>query len=40
MIRRANRPPSPEQLREMLIAAFAMGVVITSAYFILFVLKP
>jgi len=39
MIRRANRPPSPEQLREMLIAAFAMGVVITSAYFILFVLK-
>jgi hypothetical protein len=39
MIRRANRPPSPEELKQMLIAAFAMGVVITSAYFILFVIK-
>jgi hypothetical protein len=39
MIRRANRPPSPEQFKEMLIAAFAMGVVVASAYFILFVLK-
>ena len=26
-------------LKQMLIAAFAMGVVITSAYFILFVIK-
>jgi hypothetical protein len=40
MIRRANRPPSPEQFKEMLIAAFAAGVVITSAYFMLFVVKP
>jgi len=39
MIRRMNRPPSPEELNQMLIAAFAMGVVITSAYFILFVIK-
>ena len=33
------RPPSPEELKQLLIAAFAMGVVITSAYFILFVIK-
>ena len=39
MIRRMNRPPSPDELKQMLIAAFAMGVVITSAYFILFVIK-
>ena len=39
MIRRMNRPLSPEELKQMLIAAFAMGVVITSAYFILFVIK-
>jgi hypothetical protein len=39
MIRRANRPPSPEEIKQLLIAAFAAGVVITSAYFILFVLK-
>lgn len=35
---RMNRPPSPEELKNLLIAAFAMGVVITSAYFLLFVL--
>ncbi len=39
MIRRMNRPPSPEELKHLLVAAFAMGVVITSAYFILFVIK-
>jgi hypothetical protein len=36
---RMTRPPSPEELKQMLIAAFAMGVVITAAYFILFVVK-
>ena len=35
---RMNRPPSPDELKQMLIASFAMGVVITSAYFLLFVL--
>ena len=35
---RMQRPPSPEELKNLLIAAFAMGVVITSAYFLLFVL--
>ena len=39
MIHRMNRPPSPEEIKQLLIAAFAAGVVITSAYFILFVLK-
>jgi hypothetical protein len=39
MIMRGNRPPSPEELKNLLIAAFAMGVVITSAYFLLFVLN-
>jgi len=39
MNHRMYRPPSPEELKQMLIAAFAMGVVITSAYFILFVIK-
>jgi hypothetical protein len=34
-----NRPPSPEELKQMLIAAFCMGMIITSAYFILFILK-
>ena len=38
MIMRGSRPPSPGELKNLLIAAFAMGVVITSAYFILFVL--
>lgn len=39
MNHRMYRPPSPDELKQMLIAAFAMGVVITSAYFILFVIK-
>ena len=39
MIHKANRPPSPEELKQLLIAAFAMGVVVASAYFILFVIK-
>jgi|TARA_R110000868_G_scaffold405653_2_gene685269 hypothetical protein len=39
MNHRMYRPPSPEELKQLLIAAFAMGVVITSAYFILFVIK-
>jgi hypothetical protein len=40
MIHRMNRPPSPEEIKQLLIAAFAAGVVITSAYFMLFVIKP
>jgi len=39
MIHKSNRPPSPEELKQLLIAAFAMGVVVASAYFILFVVK-
>ena len=39
MIQKANRPPSPDELKQLLIAAFAMGVVVASAYFILFVIK-
>ena len=39
MIHKANRPPSPDELKQLLIAAFAMGVVVASAYFILFVVK-
>ena len=39
VIHKANRPPSPEELKQLLIAAFAMGVVVASAYFILFVVK-
>lgn len=39
MNHRMYRPPSPDELKQLLIAAFAMGVVITSAYFILFVIK-
>ena len=35
---RMQRPPTPDELKQMLIAAFAMGVVITSAYFLMFVL--
>jgi hypothetical protein len=38
MIQKMHRPPSPEELKQLLIAAFAMGVV-ASAYFILFVIK-
>lgn len=38
MIIRGSRPPSPEELKHLLVAAFALGVVITSAYFLLFVL--
>ena len=36
---RMNRPPSHEELKSMLIAAFCMGVIITACYFILFVVK-
>jgi hypothetical protein len=39
MIQKMHRPPSPEELKQLLIAAFAMGVVVASAYFILFVIK-
>lgn len=39
VIHKANRPPSPDELKQLLIAAFAMGVVVASAYFILFVVK-
>jgi len=39
MIQKMHRPPSPEELKQLLIAAFAMGVVVASAYFILFVVK-
>jgi hypothetical protein len=38
-MRRANRPPSKDELKELLIAAFAAGVVITAAYFMLFIVK-
>jgi len=39
MIHKANRPPSPEELKQLLIMAFGMGMVITAAYFLLFVVK-
>ena len=39
MIHKANRPPSPEELKQLLIMAFGMGMVVASAYFILFVIK-
>jgi hypothetical protein len=39
MNRKINRPPSKDELKELMIAAFAAGVVITAAYFILFILK-
>ena len=39
MIRRTNRPPTDSELKQLLIMAFCMGMVITTAYFILFVLK-
>jgi len=39
MIHRANRPPSPDELKQLLIATFCAGMVITAAYFILFVVK-
>jgi hypothetical protein len=38
-MRRANRPPSKDELKELLVAAFAAGVVITAAYFMLFIIK-
>jgi len=38
-MRRANRPPSKDELKELLVAAFAAGVVITAAYFMLFIVK-
>jgi hypothetical protein len=34
-----NKRPTNEEFKQACVAAFAMGVVITSAYFILFVLK-
>jgi hypothetical protein len=39
VIHKANRPPSPEELKQLLIMAFGMGMVVASAYFILFVVK-
>lgn len=39
MIHKANRPPSPEELKHLLIMAFGMGMVVASAYFLLFVVK-
>jgi hypothetical protein len=39
MIRRSSRPPSSDEIRQLLIAAFCAGMVITAAYFILFVVK-
>ena len=33
------RPPSPDELKQLVIAAFCAGMVITAAYFILFVVK-
>jgi hypothetical protein len=39
MIQKMHRPPSPEELKHLLIMAFCMGMVITAAYFILFVIK-
>ena len=39
MNRRMSRPPSPDEIRQLLIAAFCAGMVITAAYFILFVVK-
>ena len=39
VIHKANRPPSPEELKQLLIMAFGLGMVVASAYFILFVLK-
>jgi len=38
-MRRASRPPSKGEIKELLIAAFAAGVVITAAYFMLFIVK-
>ena len=39
MIQKASRPPSPDELKQLLIMAFGMGMVVASAYFILFVIK-
>jgi hypothetical protein len=39
MIQKMHRPPSPEELKHLLIMAFGMGMVVASAYFILFVVK-
>lgn len=33
-----NRPPSPDELKSLLIAAFCMGMIITAFYFLMFVL--
>lgn len=35
---RIQRPPTPDELKQMLIAAFCAGMVITAAYFLMFVL--
>lgn len=35
---RMQRPPTPDELKQMLIAAFCAGMVITAAYFLMFVL--
>jgi hypothetical protein len=34
-----NKRPTNEEFKQACVSAFAMGVVITSAYFILFVIK-
>ena len=39
MIHKSSRPPSPDELKQLLIMAFGMGMVVASAYFILFVVK-
>jgi hypothetical protein len=39
VIHKANRPPSPDELKQLLIMAFGMGMVVASAYFLLFVVK-
>ena len=35
---RMQRPPSNEELKHLLIAAFCMGMIITACYFLMFVL--
>jgi len=38
MMIHGNRPPSPDELKSLLIAAFCMGMIITAFYFLMFVL--
>jgi len=38
MMIHGNRPPSPDELKSLLIAAFCMGMIITAFYFLIFIL--